>query len=120
MKLFIFLLLLGNLSFAQELKIREIDGVVIVPENNPALIERKKTDSYNNSSTGLSQRELNQLMSDIYRNPLPSEATGKFGWSYNANGDGKFTFCSRAPEPSTNALMIIGLSSLLFFRRKLK
>ena len=42
MKLFIFLLLLGNLSFAQ-LKTQELDGVVLVPEKNPALIERKYT-----------------------------------------------------------------------------
>jgi len=116
MKLFIFLLLLGNLSFAQ-LKTQELDGVVIVPEKNPALIERKYT---NKPSTSLSTREADQLIKDIYTKPMPSETSGGFGWVYNANGDGKITFCPKAPEPNTNTLVLIGLSSLLFFRRKLK
>lgn len=126
MKLFIFLLLLGNLSFAQQLKTQEIDGLVIVPEKNPALIEKNPalieknitTNSHNNSSKTLSNREIDQLIRDIYTKPY-EQPTGKFGLNYNANGNKKITFCSRAPEPNTNSLMLIGLSSLLLFRRKL-
>ena len=125
MKLFIFLLLLGNLSFAQ-LKTQELDGVVLVPEKNPALVEKNPalieknitTNSHNNSSTTLSNREIDQLIRDIYTKPY-EQPTGKFGLNYNANGNRKITFCSRAPEPNTNLLMLIGLSSLLLFRRKL-
>jgi len=133
MKLFIFLLLLGNLSFAQQLKTQEIDGLVILPEKNPALVEKNPalveknpalieknitTNSHNNSSTTLSNREIDQLIRDIYTKPY-EQPTGKFGLNYNANGNRKITFCSRAPEPNTNLLMLIGLSSLLLFRRKL-
>ena len=112
-------MLLGNLSFAQQLKTQEIDGLVIVPEKNPALIEKNiTTNSHNNSSKTLSNREIDQLIRDIYTKPY-EQPTGKFGLNYNANGNKKITFCSRAPEPNTNSLMLIGLSSLLLFRRKL-
>jgi hypothetical protein len=114
MKLFIFLLLFVNLSFAQ-LKTQELDGIVIVPEKNPALIEKKET---NEIATSLSRREMKQLIEDIYIKPMPSEPTGGVGWIYNANGDGEITFCPKAPEPNTSVLIIIGLGSLLLFRRR--
>lgn len=101
-----------NVALSQSLRTQESDGVVLVREENPALIQTKKIDTI---SRPLSQREVNQLIQNVYTRPMPSEPTGGFGWIFDGE---TITFCPRAPEPSTNCLLLIGLSSLLFFRRK--
>lgn len=101
-----------NVTLAQSLRTQELDGVSFIKEENPALIKRKQIDK---PSTYLSQREINQLIQNAYVKPMPSEPTGGFGWIFDGE---TITFCPRAPEPSTNSLILIGLSSLLFFRRK--
>jgi hypothetical protein len=112
MKLFIIILMFVNVALAQSLRTQELDGVVLVREENPALIQRKEI---NTSYTSFSQKEINQIIQNVYINPIPSEPTGGFAWRFDGES---FTFCPKAPEPSTNSLMLIGLSSLLFFRRK--
>ena len=112
MKLFIIILMFVNVALAQSLRPQESDGAVVVREENPALIQRKQIDK---PSTYLSQREIDQLIQNVYVQPMPSEPTGGFGWIFDGEN---ITFCSRAPEPTTNSLIFIGLSSLLLFRRK--
>jgi hypothetical protein len=112
MKLLLIILMFVNVAVAQSLRTQELDGASFVREENPALIQKKEIDK---SSTHLSQREINQLIQNVYVKPMPSEPTGGFGWIFDGE---TITFCPRAPEPSTNSLMLIGLSSLLFFRRK--
>lgn len=56
-------------------------------------------------------------LDEIYENPTPFEPTGGVGWFYDLNENKKFKCCSKAPEPSTNCLLLIGLSSLFFIRR---
>ena len=101
-----------NVALAQSLRTQESDGVVVVREENPALIKRKEI---NTSYTSFSQKEINQIIQNVYTKPMPSEPTGGFGWVFDGEN---ITLCPRAPEPNTNSLMLIGLSSLLLFRRK--
>jgi hypothetical protein len=112
MKLFIIILMFVNVALAQSLRTQESDGAVVVREENPALIQRKEI---NTSYTSFSQKEIDQIIQNVYNKPMPSEPTGGLGWFFDG---GKIIFCPRAPEPNTNSLMLIGLSSLLLFRRK--
>lgn len=66
-------------------------------------------------SNYLTSQQFDRVVNQAYENPEPNGNIFGIGFSYN---NGKWSVCSKAPEPNTSALILIGLISLMPRRKK--
>jgi len=97
-----------------------VDGAIDKDSIFYKIIEEEKREIKQRKALGLPLksrfRTFDDITAEVYGNPRPSQPTGGFGWIFNGE---KVVRCAKTPEPNTNLLFSLGLTTLLLGRRKL-
>ena len=85
-------------------------------QEGPAL---KGTSSLDKSEAHpLTTKEYNQLLQNSVVQPQPEDGTYGIGFVYQ--GDGEWSICDRAPEPSSLSLLLAGGAVLIGLKKRRK